>query len=320
MSQVPIQKTLLLAVSAGALSAFASLAVISGAPFGMLFVYVAPLPLMVSGLSLGIPAATVASGGGILMVAIAGGTVAAGIYAVLHAMPSWLLVRQALISRTDENGTRHWFPEGNIIASLSALALAILAGAGFVFLQDQESVLGIQATVSKSLDHGLGILAPALSASERADAVQMLAAYLPGTVGSSWVAMLLINALMAQNILIRMQKNLRPATDLSLLTLPDWTSWALILAAGAALLGGGDVEYIAQNGAMIMAVPFFFLGLGVVHFMAARTTFPGTALVTVYVAMLFSRWALLSVAALGVMEQWVGIRRRFQGPKNGQED
>lgn len=322
-----MQKAFLIAIGAGALSAIASVAIISGMPLGILLVYLAPLPLMVSGLALGVPAATVAGGSGIVVAVIVGGALAGGIYGVLHALPAWLVVRQALINRTDEAGNRRWFPEGHIIASLSVLALSILAGFGLIYIYGQggdqvgAQVGGtIEASITAALNQSLSALIPTLGDVERADAVAILAAYLPGTVGSSWVAMLIINALLAQNILVRAKKNIRPPLDTSGLDVPNWVSWALVLAAGFALLGTGDIGYIARNSTMILATPFFFLGLAVAHFMAKRTTFPGTTLVAVYAAMLITRWALLGVTGLGVIEQWVGIRRHFQGPENGQED
>ena len=230
------------------------------------------------------------------------------------------MVHQALKHRIDKNGVTHWMPEGHVLSWIALVALSVLLALGFFFFSGQENGVGIEAAVTASLRQGLQALMPALPATDLDTAIGMLAAFFPGTVGASWLAMLVINAMLAQNILVRMGRNIRPAIDYDRLELPGWASWALVAAAVIALVGTGDVEYIGQNGAMVLVVPFFFLGLAVAHFLANRTAFPGTAVTTIYIAMLFSRWALLAVAGLGIIEQWVGIRRQFQGPKNGQED
>mgnify|MGYP006893821163 FL=1 len=55
-----MSKDMLIAIGGGTLSAFASLAFMSGMPGALLAVYLAPLPLLLVGLDHGIKAATAA--------------------------------------------------------------------------------------------------------------------------------------------------------------------------------------------------------------------------------------------------------------------
>ena len=58
------------------------------------------------------------------------------------------------------------------------------------------------------------------------------------------------------------------------------------------------------------------LGLAVVHRLARHVAFPGLLLAAVYFSIFLSLWAALVVAAVGILEQWLGLRRRL--PKQGQ--
>jgi hypothetical protein len=79
------------------------------------------------------------------------------------------------------------------------------------------------------------------------------------------------------------------------------------------LIGPGDVGYTGRNLALALAFPHFLLGLAVVHGLANRTPQPRALLVGFYVVLFISAWALLAVAAVGVLEHWIGIRNRLPG-------
>jgi hypothetical protein len=136
----------------------------------------------------------------------------------------------------------------------------------------------------------------------------------PGTVGTSWVLMTVLNAVFAQKLLVRLGQNIRPSPAYAELVLPQWASWPLVLSAGAALtgplLGMEDLGYIGRNTAMVMALPYFFLGLAVIHTLARQVTATGPILFAVYLVVLISGWAALVVAGVGIVEQWIGLRDR----------
>jgi len=134
--------------------------------------------------------------------------------------------------------------------------------------------------------------------------------------------MAVVNASIAAAILTRAKRFKRPKSKLADLSLPDWMSWFLIAAAVMALLGQGELEFFGRNLALILAVPFFFLGLGVVHELARHVQFPGTLLAAFYFVMFLSGWIAMAVILAGLLEQWVGLRRRFMnpGPDRNDED
>ena len=84
------------------------------------------------------------------------------------------------------------------------------------------------------------------------------------------------------------------------------------------LLGAEELGYAAYNVAMVVAVPYFFLGLAVIHTLARRVASPTMILVGVYGVIIVSMWAAVVVAGVGVAEQWIGLRDRQNDDKDGQ--
>lgn len=145
------------------------------------------------------------------------------------------------------------------------------------------------------------------------DAAVLFTPLFPGAVAGMWAILLVFDTVIAQALLARGGRNIRPSPRLRELTLPDWLSWPLVIAAIAALIGPGDVEYTGRNLAMVLAVPFYFLGLAVLHKMASLVTFSGMLIAMFYMAM-FTGWFILVVAGLGLLEQWVGLKKRLSPP------
>lgn len=328
-------KDLLFAVAAGVASALAGLAFLARAPAAILLIYLGPLPLMLVGLGLGWRAVFTASGVGVLVAGLLAGTPAALLYAVGHALPSLIVVWLGLSNRVGVNilvdgpaeagakngpadsplpGLTEWYPHGHIVAWLAALAAAMIVFAGLWFSPGE----GFRATVSGHIETGLTALIPMLGGTDRTQVIATMVGLFPGWIGVSWVAMGTINAIAAEVILIRAGRALRPKPAWADLTLPDWLSWALVGAALLALIGPGDVGYMGRNLALALALPHFLLGLAVVHGLVRRTPQPRAILAGFYVVLFMSAWALLVVAAVGVLEHWIGLRNRIPGdPRPG---
>ena len=64
---------------------------------------------------------------------------------------------------------------------------------------------------------------------------------------------------------------------------------------------------------MILLVPFFYLGLAVVHTFARDSRYRGWMLIATYGSMLILGWPVVLVAMLGLFEQGLGLRRRIAG-------
>ncbi len=183
---------------------------------------------------------------------------------------------------------------------------------------------GMETVVSRSLGNTVAVMWPQLQEGNQAAIVSMLTPVIPGGVGLVWTLVTVLNGALAQGLLVRMERNLRPPPSYSKLVLPDWISWFLVGAAALALVGSlagfGQLEYLGRNLVIIFAMPFFLLGLAVAHAMVRRLPMAGMLLAVLYVVLVLSSGVLFVVAGVGLIEQWVGIRRRLTAPGKDQED
>ncbi len=304
-----MQKNMLIAVGSGGLSAIASLAFLNGIPGALLFVYLATLPLFLVAFSLGTTSVSVASISGIATAGLLGGLITAIAYTLFNVVPAWFVSKQSLKSQQLEDGSYNWYSIGNVLCSLAILCAALMVIGALEFTSGSE--LSLQLTIEQALHEVFNIMFPAMSQLDMLNAINRLSSIFPGAMGSSWVVMTIVNAVLAQTIVVRMKCNIRPTPKFTLMELPQWAALPLIITAAAALVLGGEARYMAQNVSIILATPFFFLGLSVIHWAVRRVQFAAIVLTVFYIIMISSGWALILVAGLGMIEQWAGVRSRF---------
>jgi len=346
-------KPTFLAIGAGAVSGLLVAAALSGSSIAVAYLtLVLPIPLLLAGLGLGIRAIVIAVASGALLT-LAVGWETSLVFAVLFGAPAWLLVRLALtgpqgpvMQAPDRQGPYRqegpetqstfqdrilgkvadwegepgaaprdlgWFPAGHILAVVAVIACGQVIAAAFL-------TGGLETAVIEYLTALANAIAAAQGQEVLREAILKAAPFFAGSVAAFWAMALLVNAVLAQGLLAKGGRNLRPTPRLRELRLPDWLSWALVAVALMALIAPGEIEYIGRNLFLVLAVPFFFLGLAVVHKMAAMTPLPGALLSLIYLVVIFSGWFALVIAGLGVLEQWIGIADRMKPPAKGLED
>ena len=306
-----MSKDMLIVVGAGAISGFASLAFLSGVPGALLVVYLAPLPLLLVGLDQGIKAVSIAGVSGIVTSTVAGTMLSGGLFTVIHAFPAWIIVRQALLKYSaPDTKNKEWYPAGSILCILSVFSSGILM---MIIVWSQGEVGGLRGLIKSYLDQVFTYVMP-VDDVLRGDLVQLMVPLFPGYMGTSWVLMVVFNASIALAILTRFDRTERPKSKLANLMLPDWMSWFIVVSASIALLSQEELEFFSRNLTLILAVPFFFLGLAIFHKLASHAAFPRMLLTAIYVALFLSGWIALVVIITGIIEQWFGLRRYFENP------
>jgi hypothetical protein len=292
----------------GALGAALSLAVLTGSPGSLILVYLAQLPLFAAGLWLGVAAAAAAALTASVVLLAVGGIIAAALYAGLYAVPVVLLVRQALLARNGPQGAVEWYPPGLLTAWLTGLGLAALAAA--LLLLGGPS--GIEALLRESLAPAIDRFVNESEASRGALTAE-LARVVPGVVAASWMVMTASTAMLAQGLLARFRVSWRPSPDLAALTLPIWVTVVFGVAVTATAMGGA-ARFLGINVMIVLAIPFCFAALAVLHAAVRRLRRPQIPLVGFYVLAGLLGWPLLVIAVVGLFDALFGLRRRFARP------
>ncbi|WP_158044527.1 DUF2232 domain-containing protein [Skermanella pratensis] len=310
---------LLMAIGGGVLSALLYLSVTAGGLGTVILAYLGPLPLLMVGLGLGLRPFVIAVTVAILAVAGFGGPLFGLSYGLANGIVVAVIVRQALLARAAPDGTLEWYPPGLLLVVLTGLGLVGLALAALLTLGDPG---GLEGSVRQFLSLAFGDAAAGTAEAEEplGDLIDGFAQVFPGMVVVSWLTMAIINAALAQGVLMRFGRNLRPAMRVAEVELPNWTPILLAVAGVLALLGGeGQLGYLGLNAAIVLLVPFFFAGLAVVHAFAGGRQARTLLLMVFYFFLLVSGWPIAMVVGLGVIEQWAGLRRRFSrtGPDQG---
>jgi hypothetical protein len=294
-------------VTCGALAAGPYLLALSGSTGSMILVYLAQLPLFAAGLWLGTGACASAGLVATVVLAGVGNLLAAMVFTVVNVIPVVLLVRQSLLARTAPGNQVTWYPPGLLMAWLTGLGLAA-AAATVAFLGGPQAM---QAALREVLAPALGHLDEITP--EHDELFAFIAIILPGIVATSWMVMTATNGSLAQGLLARFGASWRPSPDLAALGLPVWIPALLGFAAGATLLGG-TARFLGINVMIVLAVPFCFAGLAVLHTVARRFPRPAMTLLTFYLIAGVFGWPLLLIAVLGLLDSPLGLRRRFAQP------
>ena len=76
----------------------------------------------------------------------------------------------------------------------------------------------------------------------------------------------------------------------------------------------GSASVTESRRSTVLCLPFFFLGLAVVHAFARRRALRWPILFGIYGLVIVFGWPAAALVVLGFVEQWAGIRQRLGGP------
>ena len=141
----------------------------------------------------------------------------------------------------------------------------------------------------------------------------------PALAVTSWILMNILNCVLAQKIVVMSGKNIRPTPSYS-------ATGAVIWPLSPAIIGiilsnfSGQIGFLGINIFIISIIPFFFIGLAVVH--SVSVSWPGRLLILtmVYILMAITHWPAAMIAAIGILEYWFKFRNRSTGGKTNKEN
>jgi hypothetical protein len=289
----------LIAVAAGLVSGLLQAAAIMPGPGALLLAYLAPLPLFMAGLGLGLPAAAIAVLVESVISGLAGGPVYAAIQILVYGLPIIILSRQALLSRTDGQGQAHWYPPGRLLLWLSGLAAAgmLVAVVALGLFSD-----GLMPRLHSVLEPFVA----QFTIPEQREMLLSLVDFLPALFATSWILGLVFNGVLAQGLLTRFGQNLRPSPKMADIRLPvSWIVLSLVALSLATM--DGLIGVCGKTLAAIAIVPYFLLGLGVIHGFVQAWKARWIVLILFYGILLM--WPLpVLVAGLGLLNAVLRLR------------
>lgn len=301
------------AVAGGLAAALLFVSLAKGNSGGLLLMSMTPLPLFLAGLSFGIAPAAIASMVGAVVI-LAADTLYGTVFVVDFALPALIVVTLALWRRRSET---EWPSTGRLVLGLTVLVAIVFLAADIGMSSQPGGLEGVLRTSFGEAAKELQAQNPQFG--DQVDkAMQSFVPWLPGLAATNWIGLIAVNGVLAQGALAGFGWARRPSPSLATIQLPWWTVALLVAAIAAGVLASGEIAFAGSNLAVILAVPFLFQGLGVIHALTARSSKQTWLLAGVYVAVVILFGGPIPlIVALGVIEQWVKLRRRYAA--TGQE-
>jgi stage V sporulation protein SpoVS len=313
-----MQRAQLIPLGAGVVAALLHLSVTLGSPGAFMLAYFAQAPIVATGLALGcMPAAVAAAIAAVLVALGSPGVGALSLFVLTSALPVLIIVYFAIQNRIrdgeGEDGSVEWYPVGRLLGWLTVLALVAFVAAYLVFLGAEN---GVRGATEMYLRNVLGALRNVQADTAAVDQlITTMAAIFPAVAAASWLLMIVVNGVMAQKFLTASGKNLRPIPAYSEIEVPIWPAAVVIFGALVAIFGG-NAGFFGINVMLIGTIPFFFIGLAVLHSISAA--WPGRLflLAGAYLFLVLLVWPAAIIALLGLIEHWVRLRERMHARRS----
>ena len=309
---IPKGTAIVIVIGAGALSGLMYASLTAGNIFSLVFVFFAPLPLFAAGLAFGLTSAIVAIAAGVALSAVVGGPFdipfGAPGYVLFEGVPAAVLVRQALLSR-QEGGAAQWYPPGHLLTWLVGLAAVYFVVAALALSGSPGGLVGaIEAALGSWME---GAQETELAA-DAAEMIEFMAGRLPAAVAMVWVFSVAVNMALAQAILVRRRRNRRPSPAFSSIEVPVVVMFPFVATLALAFVPG-TLGFIGLTLAVIISIPYFLVGLAVLHTVSRPWPMREIILGAVYILTIVVFWLLIVLTTLGFVERWLRLRRRFPG-------
>lgn len=301
----------LLAVCAGLASSALFMLVLSGNLLGLLSAQLIPLPIWLIALAAGPTAAAIAVGTAVLLLsALIAAPVGIG-FLMGFGLPVQFLAWIALMGRTGPDGRREWLSTGWLTTAwvgcgAVVMLIAIFALPGETSVAEEQ----IRSVFSRLLESALG---QAGMPTDVAGVIEMMAA-MPAIIVVSWMLVHLVNGVLAQALLVKLGRALRPTPPATSLALPIDLAAALAFAASfAAFAQDPGLAYIGRNLLLVTACAFLLAGFAAAHRWTAEFKHRRWVLGGVYASAVLLQYPLVALTLIGLIDQLAQARRRYAG-------
>lgn len=271
----------------------------------LLLSYLAPLPLFLIGLGVGLRplygATLIAT---ILTLALEGPVLSAE-FLISASLGPVLLSNRALLHRTNSKGKTSWYPGSLLLRDLT-LASALMMVVGVVAYYYFTQTTDIHTLIKNLLE----TFDPQNHIKNGEQLLLSLFPLLPGFFAFSWAVMTIINGTLAQGLLVRFGFNLRPSPKLSELIAPKSFLIALSLSLIFSFIGLDTLQSLGRNACFVLILPYFLIGLGLVHQWINKLAYASLILAVFYLSLFLLFWPAIGVVLLGILKPWIESKKK----------
>ncbi len=287
---------------------------------GIVTIPLAPLPLFYVGLTASPSSLLLAGAVYAVLAATLIGWPLALTTLLLFTLPAFWLTRLSLLSRIrsdasaaapkDTGQSYEFYPAYKLILWVTGMAIMLVS---LMFGRFANEVGGLPA-VFISLLTSEPTTAALFGLDELGledSSMRVVVATMLVTAGASWAISLIATMVLAQRLAEWTKLNLRPQQDHDELSLPSFLD-ALLLGSiilSFFLEGAWSIYFAAI--ALCFLIPYFLLGLSVIHAISRPLDARVWILSTLYLFLLLFLWLGILVALLGLIEPLVKLRQRF---------
>ena len=126
-----------------------------------------------------------------------------------------------------------------------------------------------------------------------------------------WGLALYAHAWAANHLLKRKNHHIRPDMAITPFTMPSWTLSLLGICALASLIGGESSQFLGKCLLIVLALPYFFLGISLIHLASYKWPNRRTLLFIIYFFIFAQLWPVLLVSGVGLAHQIRGLNKRL---------
>ena len=207
----------------------------------------------------------------------------------------------------NRNGQVLWYPIGRLLVWLTGIAVA-----GLLF-----AIVGLEIFSDGLIQYVKGMIQPVvvqLPLPEQREMLLSFINYLPAFFAVSWIFGMIFNGALAQGLLVRFGQNLRPSPKLAEIELPLAWMGLLAISVFLASFSDGILDVVGKTLAAISFVPYFLLGLGLVHRLVQTWKARLFILFLLYSLMFF--WPLPAfITSIGLINSVLRLQRSARSEK-----
>lgn len=313
------------ALGAGIASALLFAVTIQGTAIALALAYLAPLPIMIATLGWGLDAGAIAFASGTAVVAGAVDPMTALGFALTVALPSLALaglaaLKDIRIRRTPPDSPAQRAGLGHLAMLAAGIGVAISAGALITMIVAnggyEKGVAGVSQWLQPELEGAMNEAGSLPNGVTGEALAQLIVKFAPPAIAGSATLMLLINLYLSARSAQLSQRLPRPWPDIPTnLALPAPLAGLALASLAVWAFAPAPVSAFASILCGALAVLFALLGLAVLHALTRRAPARIALIGALYLACgVAPHWVLPPVAAIGLIESFVGLRARSLAP------